>query len=118
MLFPLTIFAVDAKPTLRDLVATLIGYINVGISLIIAFAVITFIWNVYRYFFTEKEKKEAGQYVLYSTIGFFVILSFWGLVNILSNSLKLPTDRPVFPFSNNNSSVFDKTGGTFSVPVK
>ncbi len=92
---PLVTFA--AGKTLRDLVAIVIGYLTIAIYLIIALAVVTFIWNVYRYFFTEKDKKEAGMYVLYSTIGFFVILSFWGLVFILMNSLKLPTGSPSFP---------------------
>jgi hypothetical protein len=86
-----------AGKTLCDIVAIVIGYLTVAIYLIIALAVVTFIWNVYRYFFTEKDKKEAGMYVLYSTIGFFVILSFWGLVFILMNSLKLPTGSPSFP---------------------
>jgi len=85
--------------TLRDVVVTIIDYLQVGIYLIISLAVVTFIFNVYRYFFTEKEKKDAGMYVLYSTIGFFVILSFWGLVAILSNSLNLPKGNVSWPFN-------------------
>lgn len=93
-----------AARTLRDIIAIIIGYLSVAIYLIIALAVVTFIWNVYRYFFTDKDKKEAGMYVLYSTIGFFVILSFWGLVYILMNSLNLPNQRPNFPFFSGYSS--------------
>lgn len=93
-----------AGKTLRDIIALVISYISVLIYLIISLAVVTFIWNVYRYFFTEKEKKEAAMYVLYSVIGFFIILSFWGLVAIVTNSLKLPSDRPNFPFGSSNSS--------------
>lgn len=90
--------------TLKDIAALAIDYLNIAIYLIIALAIITFIWNVYRYFFTEKDKKEAGLYVMYSVIGFFVILSFWGLVAILRNSLKLNDRAPSFPG-------FSQTGG-------
>jgi hypothetical protein len=44
-------------------------------------------------------------------IGFFVILSIWGLVNVLSNTFNLPKNQPAWPFggsvntnSNTNSS--------------
>lgn len=99
---PFVTFA--AGKTLRDIIALIISYISVLIYLIISLAVVTFIWNVYRYFFTEKEKKEAAMYVLYSVIGFFIILSFWGLVALVTNSLKLPSDRPNFPFSSSSTS--------------
>jgi uncharacterized protein YacL len=94
--------------TLKCVAVLVTEYLTIGIKLIISFAIVTFIWNVYRYFFTEKDKKEAGMYVLYSTIGFFVILSFWGLVALLGNSLNLPNSRPSWPFngsSSNNSSL-------------
>lgn len=100
MTFALT--SVGGK-TLRDVVVTITGYLSVAIGLIISFAVVTFVFNVYRYFFTEsKDKKEAGLYVLYSTIGFFVILSLWGLVNLLSNTFKLQNTQPDFPFGASN----------------
>ncbi len=90
--------------TLKCVAVLVTEYLTIGIKLIISFAIITFIWNVYRYFFTEKDKKEAGMYVLYSTIGFFVILSFWGLVAILGNSLNLPNHAPGWPFNGSSSS--------------
>ena len=94
--FPLMTFA-DGK-TLRDIAVTVTGYFSVAIGLIISFAVVTFVFNVYRYFFTEKDKKEAGLYVLYSTVGFFVILSLWGLVALLTNTFKLENAQPALPF--------------------
>jgi len=115
VIIPLTTFAQSSncpvqalagqKYTLACLASIITQYLQVGIYLIISLAVVTFVWNIYRYFFTEKDKKEAGMYVLYSTIGFFVILSLWGLVAILRNSLNLPDNQPPnFPFSNSRSS--------------
>lgn len=108
-----------AGKTLRDIAVTVTGYLSVAIGLTISLAVVTFIWNVYRYFFTEKDKKEAGLYVLYSTIGFFVILSLWGLVSLLTKSFNLENDPPQFPFGagtiiNNNNS---QTSGTQTLPT-
>ena len=62
--------------------------------MIISLAVVTFVWNVYLYFFTEKDREGAATYVLYSVIGFFVILSFWGLVALLRNSIVLDDQAP------------------------
>ncbi len=105
---PIVTFA-ETK-TLRDLVSLVVQYLTIGIYLIISLAVVTFVWNIYKYFFMpEADRKEAGKYVMYSLIGFFIILSFWGLVYILSNSLKLPTGPVPWPFG--GSSVNSKGGG-------
>ncbi|MDP3962513.1 MAG: hypothetical protein Q8Q03_01450 [bacterium] len=101
LILPIITFAQTRD--LKYLIRIFTEYLTIAIYLIISLAVVTFVWNVYRYFFTEKDKKEAGMYVLYSTIGFFVILSLWGLVAILSNSLDLPTQQPVWPFGGQSS---------------
>ena len=54
---------------------------------------------------------------MWSVIGFFVILSFWGLVNILLKSFQLDNQLPTnsifgtFKSSNNNNSnsIFNQT---------
>ena len=83
-----------SSQSLCSLVYTTIGYFNQAIYLIIALAVVTFVWNIYRYFIVSdpENRKEASKYVMFSVIGLFVILSFWGLVNILSNTLNLNTN--------------------------
>lgn len=76
-----------APSNLAGVIGVAIGYLNLGLVLLMAVAVIIFVWNVIKYFIISTEnRKEAGNYVLYSVIGFFVILSLWGLVNILSHS--------------------------------
>ena len=49
-------------------------------------ALVVFVWNIIKYFIKENDHKEAAPYVMWSIIGFFVILSLWGLVNILKNT--------------------------------
>lgn len=111
MVIPSITFAQGPK-TLRDIIAIVISYFEVFLTLIISLAIVTFVWNVYRYFFRTDvggdAKKEAGLYVLYATLGFFVIFSFWGLVAIVRNTFKLDDARPQFPFG---------TGGGYSAPA-
>ncbi len=81
---------------LNSLVSFVIGYINVGIYLIISFATIVFVYNIVRYFIvkTDEKRSEASQYLLYSIIGLAVIISFWGLVNVVTNTFGLVNVRP------------------------
>ncbi len=78
------------KPTLYDLVMYIISYANVILVLMIGIAVVIFVFYVIKYFImADADRKEGGKYVMYSLIGFFVVLSFWGLVNILLNTFGL-----------------------------
>ena len=73
------------------------GIINIinGIFVPVLFAIafLTFLWGVYNYFIlgaTEEESRSKGkQFVLWGLIGFVVILSVWGLVNIVQSTFGL-----------------------------
>lgn len=58
---------------------------------IFAIAFLVFIWGVYTYFIqggaNEEKRSEGKQLVLWGLIGFFVMFSVWGLVNILVGTL-------------------------------
>ena len=76
--------------TLMSVIDTVIWYLNEALLLLIALAVVSFVYNVIKYFIrADADRTEAGKYVMYSLIGFFVILSVWGLVNILQNTFGL-----------------------------
>jgi len=95
-------FAFAAGKSLKDIAKLIAEYLNIGLSLIIGLAVVVFVWNIFVYFFTEKDKTEAAKYLLFSVIGFFVILSFWGIVNLFMNTIQLDNDRPnSIPFNVN-----------------
>ncbi len=93
---PLLAFA--QQKNLAYLVAMVVEYLNYAVYLIMGLAIVMFVWNVYKYFIAGGDnadgKKEAGMYVMWSVIGFFVILSFWGLVNILTNTIRLDNNAP------------------------
>lgn len=76
--------------TLASLIDLIAYYLNLVLGLMMAVAVVMFVFYVIKYFIMPNEdRKQAGSYVMYSVIGFFVILSFWGLVNIVQNTFGL-----------------------------
>ena len=95
--------------TLSDLAKLAVYYFNVAIGLIIGLAMVVFIFNIYRYFMTNKGEgnKERGTYLMWSIIGFFVIISFWGLVNLIGGTFKLNTAAPT-----NFMNLYNATGGS------
>ena len=114
LLLPLSAFAYTNN--LKDLIDLAIQYFKYGIYFILGLAIVLFVYNVFKYFIMSGDdagaKKEAGLYVMYSAIGFFVILSIWGLVNILMNTFNLNTAQPATPFGTYTSS--SGTSGVFS----
>lgn len=65
----------------------IIGIINfVLLPLLIAVAFIVFLWGVFKFFIwgasDEDARTEGRTYVLYGVLGFVIIFSLWGLVNV------------------------------------
>lgn len=94
-------------------------YMQIAITLILSLAILMFVYNVYKYFISGSDdvsaKKDAGLYVMWSVIGFFVILSFWGLVNILIKSFNLDSNMPTNTiFGTFRSSGSGSTNSTFN----
>lgn len=82
--------------------ATLIRQIidTVVIPLIFTAAFITFLLGVIKYFIggkEEKDRKEGRSLILYSVIGFAVMIGIWGLVNVLLGTFNLNQNIPTLP---------------------
>jgi hypothetical protein len=92
---PLVTFAATGKK-LSDIIGQIVGYLNLALQLMMGLAVVLFVWNVINYYIKpgSTDRAEAGQYVMWSLIGFFIILSLWGLVNILISTFDLGTGSP------------------------
>jgi hypothetical protein len=92
---PLTTYAAT-NMKLSDLIGNLVGYLNLALQLMMGLAVIFFVWNVIHYYIQpgSTNRAEAGQYVMWSLIGFFIILSLWGMVNVLIATFDLGTGSP------------------------
>ncbi|MBP6869017.1 MAG: hypothetical protein KBC16_02810 [Candidatus Pacebacteria bacterium] len=75
---------------------------SVVIPVIFAVAFLVFIWGVYRYFIAgaaQEEKRDEGKkFVLWGIIGFVVMISVWGIVNLLVTTLGFDNGtRPCLP---------------------
>lgn len=104
--FLLPVLAFAQVSNIQDLGQVLINIINtVVVPLIFALAFVVFLWGVFQYFIAgaaDEEKKEAGKsLMIYGIIGFVVMVSVWGLVNLVVGTFNLndtgPTTLPVAP---------------------
>ena len=79
---------------LKSYTDAIVGIINaLLLPIVISIAFIVFIWGVYRYFILgsadEKKREEGRKFVLWGIVGFVIIFSVWGLVNIVGSTLGL-----------------------------
>lgn len=116
----------SGQKNLAYIIDLIIGYLNQALVLLIGLAVVIFVWYVIQYFIKPNEERtKAAEYVMYSLIGFFVILSFWGLVNILQNTFGLKNEqnapaswtsfKNIFPGGSGGSSSGGSTNYNWSV---
>ena len=96
---PVVVSAQALSPitNVNNLTTRLLGMGNTFTYLLVALAVIYIVWNVVQYFINgEGDRKEPGMNILWGIVGLFVIVSIWGLVNILTNTFKTtPTDQAI-----------------------
>jgi hypothetical protein len=102
--FALPLVSLAAINNVSDAGSFIINTINnVIVPVLFAIAFIVFLWGVFDTFIlgaNDEEKKGQGKnLMLWGLIGFFVMVSVWGLVNILTGTVSF----------GNNSGV---TGGT------
>jgi uncharacterized membrane protein SpoIIM required for sporulation len=83
---------------IKNLLITASGVISDLTVIIIALAVLVFLWGVLQYVIAKDEdkQKEARSVMLYGIIAIFVMVSVAGLVNLLGDSLDL-NKTPLVP---------------------
>src|SRR3989344_8184898 len=75
--------------TLQALVNQINAVINTIVPFLVGFAVLIIIWGVFNYISgagDEEKRAQAKQYIVWGVVGVFIMLSVWGLVNVLVNS--------------------------------
>jgi hypothetical protein len=105
---PLIAFAQTAPITdVNSLSTKILGIGSTITYILVALAVLFIVWNVVRYIIMGADpaaKSAAGLNVLWGIVGLFVIVSIWGLVNILTNTFATtPTNKPIPNFGNNTN---------------
>jgi len=90
LLVTMPLVAFGAGDTFRSLVNELVSFFNTTIvPFIFAISFLVFIWGVFQYVIypSEEKKTEGKQIILWGIIAFFVMLSVWGIVNLINSSL-------------------------------
>jgi len=90
--FALPLVSFAAISNISDAGSFIINTINnVIVPVLFAVAFIVFLWGAFQTFIlgaNSSEVKEKGKnLMLYGLIGFFVMVSVWGLVNILTGTI-------------------------------
>jgi uncharacterized membrane protein YidH (DUF202 family) len=73
--------------------------INRLIPFIIALTVLVFLWGVFKFVISNdaEARKEARSYMVWGIVSLFIMVSVWGLVNILVRTFSLNTNAPALP---------------------
>lgn len=88
--------------TLQEYIVGTTSFIgDVLLPLLFSFALLFFVWNAFKYFIYgagDKDAQEsARRLALYGIAAFVVLVSIWGIVNLLINGLGLNDDSYVIP---------------------
>ena len=107
---------------LWNLFSIVMGILSQVVILLIALAVVFFLYGILKYIASvddEESRKKSKNVMIYGIIGLFVMISFWGIVNILINTFELDTtpyvDVPYFDSSGylGSGSRSNSNGGSF-----
>ena len=76
---------------LSGLVTTLISCFLTPISyLLVSLSIVIFALGVFKFIKAEGDGKQGGrEFMFFGIIGIFVMVSLWGLVNILQNTFRI-----------------------------
>jgi len=100
LLFYAIPFVALAQTTdIPELIGVFQGILNTLVPFIIGLAFIWFIWGVFRYVTAAgpEDKDKARDTIIFGLLGLFVIVSVWGLVNVLTGSFGIETGGTLEP---------------------
>ncbi len=70
---------------------------NYIIPLIISLSLVVFLWGIFKFIkdgSNDKSREEGRQFMFWGIIGLAVMVSVWGLVRILTNTIGVPLELP------------------------
>ncbi|HEX8947249.1 MAG TPA: hypothetical protein VF829_03495 [Candidatus Paceibacterota bacterium] len=90
LLLPLAVGAASNVPDLTGIDSYKTKFLSavntIVLPILLSIAFIVFVRGVYTYFFSESDsakRSEGAKFVLYAVIGFVLLFSVWGLVNLV-----------------------------------
>lgn len=104
-LLPAVAFAQYSVTNSSSLFNAILSILNAIIPIIIALAVVYILWGLVQSFIMagEEDRKKGHSKILYGIVALFIMLSIWGLVNILVNTTGLNNQIPTSQIPNLNN---------------
>ncbi len=83
---PLVALATDANAF--SILAVIARILSVVTPILVALAVVYFIWQIIQYTISgdAKKKEDARKNIVPALIGLFVMVAFWGILTVVSNT--------------------------------
>ena len=81
-----------------ELLKNILGFANnVLIPFILGIGFLVFVWGMFKFFIyggaNDDAKEQGKSLMVYATLGFVLIIIFWGVVNLVAQSTGLENDR-------------------------
>lgn len=90
---------VDTSRGIGRILDVLGGLINFAMPIVVALALLAFFWGLAIYIFNfsgkDEDKKKGRDIMVYGVIVLFVMLSIWGIVNILRETFNLTASTSI-----------------------
>ncbi len=64
--------------------------VDPAVQLLFALAIVYFVYGVFNYFIKGEdsaERTQGARHILWSTVGLFIMVSVWGIIEMLKNTL-------------------------------
>lgn len=90
LLTPLMVFAAPGDLNqVRDFINNIVSFMNgTLVPLIFAIAFLVFLWGMFKTFILggsdEEKQSEGKKLMMYSIAGFVIMVSLWGIVNLVA----------------------------------
>ncbi len=89
-----------AAQNLTSILGTIRSLVNTIVPLFMVIAVAVFLWGIVKYITAagdEEKAKEARGYIIYGLIGVFVMVAFWGIINVVATTFGVTVGGTVAP---------------------
>ena len=108
--------ACDSLSGLGKIICQMQGILNSIVPLLVALGLVYFIWGIVQFVIAggEEAKTKGREKMIYGIIGFTVIVSLWGLVNIVVNTFGLSGAAPAGININGTAGAGCSVGTTFA----
>lgn len=84
---PFLVLAQGTGQGLNSIISMIGGIISAIIPIFVALALVAFFWGLIKFLFSSGDGKDEGKmYMIWGIIALFVMVSVWGIVNLLKES--------------------------------